>query len=337
MVSKSSPTGRALGGVARAKALSASERKAIAQQAAAKRWENDIPRAIAASDETPLRIGDRDIDCYVLEDGTRVLSQGGFLIALGRDRKPNTRNPGVPPMLTSAALEPYLTPELLERAQPITFRLPSGVRAYGYRAELLPEVCEVYLKARDAKRLAPNQRALAVQADVLIRGLATVGIIALVDEATKYQEVRTKDALTRILEAFVTKELQAWVKTFPNEFYANLFRLRGLEYPEGTVKRPQYFGQLTNNLIYDRLAPGVREELKRLTPRNEEGRAKERYHQRLTANLGYPKLREHLGSIVTLMRLSESWPEFMALVNRMHPRWDTNLPLPIDYEDSIGL
>jgi hypothetical protein len=236
----SSPTGRAKGGIARAKRLSPEDRKAIARKGAASRWaEGELPIAIANSEDTPLRIADHDIDCYVLNDEkqTRVLSTAGFLRALGRNPRAATRSMEIPPWLQGQALAPFVTPELLENARPVTVRLPSGIRSSGYRAELLPQVCEVYLKARDAAMLAPNQRPIAKQADILMRGLATVGIIALVDEATRFQEVRAKDNLSRILEAFVTKELQPWVKTFPNDYYANLFRLKGLAYPSNQRHR----------------------------------------------------------------------------------------------------
>jgi hypothetical protein len=98
---------------------------------------------------------------------------------------------------------------------------------------------------------------VARQCEILLRGLARVGIIALVDEATGYQRDRAKDALAKILEAFIAKELQAWVQTFPVDFYEQLFRLRSLDYPAYSVKRPQYFGVLTHDIMYKRLAPGV--------------------------------------------------------------------------------
>jgi hypothetical protein len=239
-------------------------------------------------------------------------------------------------MLQGAALEPFLTPEILEKAQPVAFRLPNGLQAKGYRAELLPEVCEIYLKARDANTLAANQRAVAKQAEILMRGLATVGIIALVDEATHYQELRAKDALDRILEAFVAKELQAWVRTFPNDYYREMFRLRDLEFPRDPVARPQYFGHLTNDIVYKRLAPGVLDELKRVTLRSDDGRPRHKLFQRLTSNLGYPKLREHLGSVVTLMKLSENWQDFENKIDRIHPRYGDTLPLPLDYGPDNG-
>ena len=91
-------------------------------------------------------------------------------------------------------------------------------------------------------------------------------------QVQKSRQVRTTDALAKILEAFVAKELQPWVKTFPDDFYAELFRLRGLEYRADSVKRPQYFGTLTNDIVWKRLAPGVHAELKRVLPKSESGR-----------------------------------------------------------------
>ena len=331
------PEGRARGGVARAKNLTARERKEIAMSGANARWNSgDLPQAVCSSEEHPLQIAGVDLDAYVLEDGTRVLSQAALLRALGRNPRAATRSATVPPMLQATSLEPFVTSELLEAASPIHFRTPVGVRANGYRAELLPQICEVYLKARDAHALAPNQQGIAVQADILMRAFATVGIIALVDEATGYQDLRSKRALAQILEQFIDKELQAWIKTFPDDYYREMFRLRGLSFPDGDVRRPQYFGHLTNDVIYKRLAPGVLDELKRVTPRDDDGRTSHRYFQRLTSNHGYPKLREHLGSVVTIMKLSENWPDFMEKLNRLHPRYGETMQLPFNFDDDTG-
>jgi P63C domain-containing protein len=130
------------------------------------------------------------------------------------------------------------------------------------------------------------------------------------------------------------KELQPWVQTFPADYYEQIFRLRGLAYPGDSVKRPQYFGVLTNDLVYKRLAPGMLEELKRVTPRNNAGRPKHKYFQRLTQNLGYPKLREHLGSVIAAMKLSDTWSDFMNKLDKLHPRYGETIPLPLDYDHS---
>jgi hypothetical protein len=60
----------------------------------------------------------------------------------------------------------------------------------------------------------------------LLRAFATVGIIALVDEATGYQEVRKRNELQQILEAYLKDEFAPWTKKFPDEYYKHLLRLR---------------------------------------------------------------------------------------------------------------
>jgi hypothetical protein len=186
--------------------------------------------------------------------------------------------------------------------------------------------------------LRKSQTPASDAAEILVRGLARTGIIALVDEVTGYQEVRAKNDLAKILEAYVAKELQPWVQTFPTDYYREMFRLRGLEFPHSTVRRPQYFGSLTNDIVYKRLAPGVLEELKRVQVRSASGRPKHKLFQKLTTNIGYPKLREHMGSVVTLMKLSKNWDDFRLKLDQIHPRIGDTIPLPLDdYEPGRGL
>ncbi len=310
------------GGNARAASLSAGRRSEIARKAAAVRWTEPTKEAVCGSPDKPLTIGDVEIECYVLDDGTRVLTQAAFLQALGRHRRPMGRRDdadGLPPILQAKAIKPYLPADIATKSQAITFRLPAGGRASGYNAELLPDVCEMYLAARQAGVLPYNQQHIAQAAEVLVRGLARVGIIALVDEATGYQELRTKNALEKILEDFVDKELQPYLKTFPTDFYKEMFRLRNLPYSTDSL-RPQYFGVLTNDVVYKRLAPGVLDELKKLQEKGTGGRGRHKLFQRLTQNVGYPKLREHLGSVVTLMKLSSDWEDFKVKLDQLHPK-----------------
>lgn len=157
----------------------------------------------------------------------------------------------------------------------------------------------------------------------------------MVDEATGYQADRARDALAKILEAFVAKELRKWVKTFPADFYWELFRLRKLPY-NGSVKRPQYIGHLTNDLVYARLAPGVLDELRRVTPRDEKGRLRNRLFQRLTEHLGHPRLLEHLAAVTTLMKACDDWEQFTPMLDRALPR-QVALPLFDGKEDAIQI
>lgn len=325
---------RAAGGFARAAVLSKSERSEIAKKAAAARWKADVPEAVFGSPEKPLRIGDTEIQCYVLEDETRVLTQATFLEALGRHRKANVRNEGgeerLPAILQGKSINPFISQDLLEKSKPIQFRTSSGALASGYRAEILPMVCEVYLKARDQDALPKNQQHVAVQAELLIRALAHVGIIALVDEATGYQSVRARHALEKILETFIAEELRKWAKTFPDDFYKEMFRLRGWEYKPWTVARPAVIGHFTNNLVYDRLAPGALEELKKKNPKQPSGRRQHKHFQWLTEDVGDPRLREHLSAVIALMKAANDWGQFKKMVDRALPRYGDTMELALD-------
>ena len=173
-----------------------------------------------------------------------------------------------------------------------------------------------------------DARSDALRGAVALRALAHTGIIALVDEATGYQNKRSIDALARVLEAFIAKELQPYVRTFQPDYCEQLFRLRGLNYKTDSVKRPQYFGWLTNDIVYKRLAPGVLSELKEVLQRNENGKPTHKYFQRLTANKGYPKLREHLGAVVAIMKLSRNYQDFIYKLDEQAPHYGETFALP---------
>ena len=286
-------------------------------------------KVIAGAPDRPLVIGEIEIPCYVLEDETRVLTQRGVFAAVGARRGGPNRRGGSewPRFLTPRALEPYIS-GTLEAAlnSPILFGLGSFV-AYGYPATLLPDICDVILTARDAKRLTQQQMHIAHRCDMLMRGLARVGIIALVDEATGYQYLRARRALAVILEEFIAKERQPWTKTFPYEFYQEIFRLKGWPEPYG-VKRPSVIGHYTNDIVYDRIAPGVLKELQQINPVLPTGRRLHRHHQWFTPEPGHPKLKEHLAGVTALMRAAPNWPSFQRSLQRAFPKLNTSIPFP---------
>jgi len=332
MSKEGSAKGRAKGGLARAAGMTKERRQEIARKGAAAKQEiAKLPKATHGSADRPLRIGEVEIPCYVLEDGTRVLSQRGLILgigmSLGSSRSGDARHIV---LFESDAMKPHVNNELLAMLRsPIRFRAPhGGATAFGYPATILADICEAVLSARRAGDLPPRLSHIGDECETLVRGFARVGVIALVDEATGYQRDREKDALAKILEAFVAKELQPWVKTFPPDYYEQLFRLRGLPYPpEKAQYKPQYFGVLTNDIVYKRLAPGLLSELKSEAAKDEK---KGKLHQRLTTNIGHPKLREHLASVVTVMKLSSNYDDFGHKLDTIHPRYGDTMQLEID-------
>ena len=326
------PKGRAVGGKARMASLTPEERKENGRAAAKARAElKKLPKATHFGQ---LATGVMDLACFVLDDGRRVISGRGLTAAIGM----KGRGQGASRVADHKLIKAYGDQALIDAiAQPIKFvgKSPKGVSepSDGYEAAVLQEVCEAILTARDKGLLVTEQdKRYAVQADILMRGFARVGIVALIDEATGYQKDRDKQALAKILEAFVTKELQPWLKTFPDDYYVELFRLYQLPYPPigNPTWRPGFFGHITNSVVYDRLAPGLLPELKRLASREER---KARLHQHLSQDVGHPKLQSHMGSLVTLLKLSKTPEEFRAYVDRFHPRFGTTGSFDFDAKE----
>lgn len=329
--------GASKGGRARANALSPEERQEIARQAAQSRWNRDgdlIPRA---SFTGVMKLGNQEISCAVLENEKRLLTQETFLSAVGRAGKAKggrgsarlvegSADSGLPPFL-APNLRPFTPGDVLQAATPIVYRNTKGVKAYGYEASLLPKVCEVYLKARDAGALLYNQQHLAVAADILMRALAHVGIVALVDEATGFQAFRARDELNRILEAYIAKELLPWTKHFPDEFFQEIYRLQGWSYRVGSHQHPKYVGKLIYELVYKPLPNGVLEELQRLNPITPKGYRRHRHFQFLSEETGNPHLDKQIVSVMTLMRASETKAHFKELFDRVYSKSPHQLSL----------
>lgn len=337
------PSGKAKGGIARANSLTSEQRKTIARKAALSRWDVNVP---LATHEGKFTIGDATVIAAVLPDGRRLLTQGTFLRALGRSRSPKggtgvlSTVDSIPFFLQAEALKPFINNELLVSTAPVFYRKKSGKKAVGYVAELLPGVAEVYLQMRDSfyhqNKEIPAQYVHIVKAcDAAMRGLARVGIVALVDEATGYQEVRDRQALQKILDKYLTEEKAKWAKTFPDDFYKKLFNVRGIPYDPTTNKRPGFIGHDTNSIVYDRLAPGVLHMLKELNPKTPKGYRKDKYHQFFTTDYGIPELKSHIEKTMFLMDAAgtKNYKLFTQMLDRAAPKQGATLPLDLDNQN----
>ena len=257
----------------------------------------------------------------MLEDERRVLTVSGMSDGLAMARG-GSEVPGLNRFelfVSRDRLRPFVSEEL--RAQvsdPIVFLTPTGAKAYGYDAQVLVELGEAILAAREAGVLQKQQEGIAQRAEILMRGLARVGIVALVDEATGYQEIRDRAALRSILEAYIAKEWLPWTQRFPLEFYQELYRLLGWTLDPSSRAKPGHVGRLTNALVYDRLPSGLVEELRAQNPVDPvTKRRRFKHHQLLTEDIGNPHLEKHVSKVIGLMQASESWGEFKRLFRKV--------------------
>ena len=299
-------------------ALTPSER---GRKGAVTRW----GRSVVASGT--IVIGSVYLDCFVLNSKERVLSSTSMTKALnmtGGGYKTGDRR--IVRFFKGKSMANTPIDILNKIENPLKTASRDGGHMFVYPASLLPELCSAIIDARRAGTLQKQQMHIADRADVLLRGFANVGIVGLVDEATGYQYHRESTALATILEQYIAKEAAAWVKTFPDKFYEELFRLRNIEASD-VHKKPQYFGHLTNDLVYKRLAPAVLDELKKKNPRDNKG-GRIRQHQWLTRSVGAIELRGHLDKLTILMQESKDWKTFVKKVDKYLPAFEDAPEVP---------
>lgn len=309
------------GGNARAATLSPQKRKDIAIKAAKARWEVKLPKA---THQGILKIMGKELPCVVLDDGRRIITQKSIFDAFDRPSRGarNKTEDGrkIPAFLDSKNIRPHLNDEIKEMISPIEYLNLNESKCSGFRAEVIPTVCEIYLNMQKEGKLTTNQVKIAAISDLLIRSLATVGIIGLIDEATGYQVIRPRDALEAYLNKVLNKELAAWCKRFPDEYYSNIYKIR--KWPEYSNSKNKYscVGTYTNDIIYSRLGQEILEELKSRTPDT----SKTKLHQWLSVDTGHPLLSTHMNSIITLQRLAIAqgygWKRFIEMVDLTMPK-----------------
>jgi hypothetical protein len=315
------------GGKARAKSLTPEQRSESARHAAIVKWEKSpaakmIPKATHSGE---LNIGGLIIPCANLDNGERVISDRSLAETLGirgggaywKRKKKRESGAMLPEYVSAKYLQPFITDQIKVKVlDSITYKALNGVNANAIRATVLADICDIWIKAKQNGALEKDQISIADNAYTLLMGFASVGINALVDEATGYQYDRPRRDLEEQLKKFLSEHLRKWVRTFPADYFKHLCRLRGVEL-RPDMKLPPYFGTLTNNLIYRRLAPGL---LKKLKERREErGHPGDKLHSWLSEDVGFRGVLVHLGIVVGLMKIHKDYEAFEKQLDTIAP------------------
>ncbi len=345
-------TGKSKGGLARAAKLTAAQRSAIAAEAARQRWaerrDDSMPRALAEH-QGVLNLGGMRLPCAVIQGPNgiqRVITEHGITNAILGSRsgaskrlKKAASDGGLvlPLFLAPGQLRPFISKELEEGPLTAIEYIDGDRLTRAFDAAILPAVCDVWLRAREAGALQKQQLSKAHHAEILTRALAQTGIVALIDEVTGYEKVRPQNALQAYLELVIRKELAAWAKKFPDEFYENIYRLKGWKWPGMQKNRFSVVAHYTRDLVYERLGPGVLRELESKTPKNDRGQRKNRLHQWLTEDVGDPMLAQHLHALLMFQRLAiangHGWMRFVQMVDQVLPKRGSTLPLLFGEQD----
>lgn len=314
------------GGLNRAANLSPDERREIAKKGAEARWSRGSKSN--SSLPTTIKWGEREVGGYTipvfnLSTGDRVLSERGFLYVIGAKGRGSTGGHRIAAILKESIISSLFSKELLMAIEnPIRFLNESNKETFGYRSHVLKDFCIGFSKAKNAGALKTEvQFRYASNCETLLYAFAQAGIDAWIDEATGYQADRARDAIDQIIKKYIAPSYFEWVKTFPDEFFEQIYKLKKWRYDPNKAARPGHVAHLITDIVYARLAPGVLDELQKRNPVIESTkRRKKKHHQWLTRDHGHPKLKEHISNITFMMRGASSWDGFYRNLQRAAPK-----------------
>ncbi len=235
-----------------------------------------------------VRLGTILSDCYVLDNGERVLSYRNAVKAISDKDSGDLGSYNLLISKENQVAENVLISHdkiLISKenqvAETLNFLIEqNNTVAKGISTDYFISICEEYVKRLYEGRLkTERQREIAYRCSFVLSGFSRLGLKALVDESTGYQEHREKDELQVKLDAYLLGYFREWEKAVPDEYYIELGRLTSWKTPLGN--RPKYWGKLMIELVYDTLEPQVVEYLK-----NNKPPANTRWHQRFTENVG---------------------------------------------------
>ena len=255
------------------------------------------------------------IPCYVLDDGTRILSGRAMQTALkmvdDAEEGKGTAGTRLTRYLEQKSLKPFIYKgKEADHYEPIIC-YKGDSKIHGYEATVLADLCDGFLEARKEINLSARQKIIADQCEILIRSFARVGIIALVDEATGYQYDRERFELQKILTAYISDEILKWQLTFTDDFYKQIYRLWKLPFiPKYIKNKPSFIGKLTTKYIYEELPSGIIDKIKDKTGKTEKGNWRYKWHQSLTPEIGREHLKKQIIEVTTLMSISKSKEQF---------------------------
>lgn len=253
-----------------------------------------------------LMFGDTPVDCYVLDTEARVVAMRGAVKAITAAEHGNLGE-----IIGVNGLKPHINAGLALGENTITFTIPgTQFLAKGITSDGFTEICAAYLHALVAGDLkTPRQRQIAGKCGVLLAGFAKVGLTALIDEATGYQQHRVSDALQVKLAAYLSESLRPWEKLFPDQLWEEFGRLTNWQGP--LHLRPLWWGKLVNELIYESLDPDIAHHLQEHKPPPRHGR---NYHQYFSEDFGVKQLQRHINLVLGMAMACRTMDELRLRV-----------------------
>jgi hypothetical protein len=277
----------------------------------------DLEKLPAEKLSGEIAIDDLKIECYHLDNNTRVISGRGLQKILGI----NTRKSGKKLIEASGnTLQNLLISfkkkdncpdtvyeiEKVFKDEVIQFKRKGagGSAPYtnGFEATFLMDICHFIQDLYLSGILPEKYNELYDRATQVERAYSKLGIIAHIDEATGYN--KEKDEYHKLFKQYILEEAREWEKEFPEELIDIFYKIYGIKKIKGK-NHPWFFGKLINKYIYHPLANSNGAILKMLQDKNpviisKNGTRyrKSRFFQFLKEEIGLPELRKHIWKFI---------------------------------------
>ncbi len=273
---------------------------------------SDVAKKMARETHRGLvKLGLSEVECSNLDTGERVLSttQVQGLIGASKNRH-----------LTRFSMRIGKDSEDLS-LRPITFiRLDGGV-TYGYLAEDVVNILRALQRAFIRDELHYKQIPMARAAMACVESLISVGIIALIDEATGYQQVRPATELRDEHGRIFAERMRDWKCMFDAEWDKEICRVYGHIYSG----RPPFFAQKWNDIVYAyALGRAAKDELKRMNPNPKFGRN----HSQFLTDEAQIVLSQTIYAVKLILKVSRNPSDFRAKINSAF----RDMPLQLSWE-----
>lgn len=258
-----------------------------------------MKRVKAITGKGVLNFGDVEVESYVVDGDIRVITNSGFVAAFSGQHGSTNLGQYID-RLRRRGVELALSTE-------IEFDLPGGGCAVGRPATDLLKICNAYCEARDAGVLHSSQVPIAIRAGKISRACGSVGIIALVDEATSFQAKRAADALGAVFPLILHESRQPWVRFWEPQLITEIARLYKQPWHGG--RQPGKWCARVQQRIYECvLSKIVYRELKSRCPNPHAG---DNLHQYLRSHI-----RDHFEVILAFAAVSSTKGEFWRAMRR---------------------
>lgn len=246
-----------------------------------------------------------EIECYVLENGSRVITKQGIQKTLGISNK-NNNGFSLEDIILSSEVKKsqekfeYFLP--IKKALQNNFKSTSQQNTRFYDVEVLITICSHINRMKLLGFLPDELDWLHVTSEKIRDAFSKLGIIAFVDDATGYTKFRKQNEYVEKLKLLLSEDAGEWEKCFTTDFYEIFWKFWGNRKKFDGSKKQQFFRALMEKYVYTPLA-------KKTGIDNDASNSKN-CADLVFGNIGKATLKTYLEKLTLIGRMSDTEGDF---------------------------